>query len=845
MKRTPACILILLISVLSYGQLAYYFPEKGDYNISLPPPDLFFGYSIGDHHTRYDLIVEYLRVLAEKSERAEFEVFGYTEELRPQVILTISSPQNLSRLDEIRKEHLKLSDPLTGEKPDPAALPVIIQLGFNVHGNEASAGEASLLAAYYLTASLNDEMEEILNNCIIFIEPVLNPDGRERFVSWVNQNKGYYLSADPSDREHNEPWPGGRTNHYWFDLNRDWLPLTQIESRNRMERFQLWRPNIVTDQHEMGTNSTFFFEPTKKGAENPIVTPENYTRLNNLFAKGYTEELNKVDHYYDSGNSFDNSYPGYGSTYADLHGGLAILFEQASTRGLMQETDMGYILKFRTGTKNQLMGALSTVRTASKNREMLNDYMIRFHQDAITEAGQSQVKGYIFGDQHDQGKTLAFADLLTRHSIDFYTPADDIIGASALFEKEYSFFVPTKQARYKMVQTMFETNLEFPDSIFYDATAWAMVYSYGIPFEPLSKIPGAASKTGRGARNAETPPLSTYGYLFSWSDYFSPALLNRLMSKGIRVRSAWRPFTAETNKGEISFCRGSVLIPVPYQNMTPEELYGIIKSVASETHIKIYSVKSSVTEDGPWLGNGSFKALRKPEILIFMDDGVSSSGAGTTWHLLDAVMGIGATKVSAGSFSRLNYNKYNTIIMPSGSYNIFGEGDINRLKDWVRGGGNLIATGQAVQFLAAKGFMELKYNNQEMPVAEGADYSTAGSERGKHSIGGVFCNADIDITHPLGFGYYDKRITVYRNHSTFVKTADRVESNVVVYTDNPLLSGFVSEEKRSLLPGVLSTGSFSFGRGHITIFIDDPLFRGCWPGTAKIFLNAIFMGPGV
>lgn len=845
MKKVSVCVLALLISGMSFGQLSYYFPEKGDYDISLPSPDLFLGYSIGDHHTRYDLMVEYLRLLAEKSDRAEFEIFGYTEELRPQVILTISSPENLSRLDEIRKAHLKLSDPFESEMPDLSSLPVVIQLGFNVHGNEASAGEASLLAAYYLTASLDDEMDEMLNNSIIFIEPVLNPDGRERFVSWVNQNKGYSLSADPSDREHTEPWPGGRTNHYWFDLNRDWLPLTQKESRNRMERFHLWRPNVITDHHEMGTNSTFFFEPTKKGSENPIVTPENYNKLNNLFARGYAEELSKVDHYYDSGNSFDNSYPGYGSSYADLHGGVAILFEQASTRGLMQETDMGYILRFRKGIKNQVTGALSTVRTASKNMEMLNDYMIRFHRDAVSEAERGTVKGYIFGDNHDRGKTLAYADLLKRHSIDFYKPASDISGASALFEKEYSFFVPTAQARYKMVQTMFETNSHFPDSIFYDATAWAMAYSYGIPFEQLSKTPEANTVTSEIASGDNPPPLSTYGYLFSWSDYYSPALLNRLMNKGVRVRSAWTPFSAETDKGEIHFCRGSVLIPVPYQDMTPEELYKIIEAAASETHIKIYSVESSVTLTGPWLGNGSFKALRVPEILLFTDDGVSSSGAGTTWHLLDAVMGIKTVKTAAGRFGRTDINRYNTIIMPSGSYTMFSEDDISRLKEWVRRGGNLIATGQAVQFLSTNEFVKLQYNKPEIKVPDGTDYSSSRLERGKHSIGGIFCSAGIDITHPLGFGYQDKQITVYRNHTTFVNPAERVENNVVLYTSDPVVSGYVSEENGKLLPGLLSTGSFSYGRGNITLFIDDPLFRGCWPGTSKMMLNAIFLGSGV
>lgn len=846
MKKASICFLLILTSLISsFGQLSWYFPEKSEFSTSLPSPDLFFGYSIGDHHTRYDLIVEYFRLLAEKSDRAEFEMFGYTEEMRPQIILTISSPENLARLEEIREEHLKLTEPGLSDIPAPGDLPVIIQLGFNVHGNEASAGEASLLAAYYLTASLDEEMEEILANSIIFIEPVLNPDGRERFVSWVNQNKGYNVSADPFDREHNEPWPGGRTNHYWFDLNRDWLPLSQKESRNRMERFHKWRPNVVTDHHEMGSGSTFFFEPTKKGSENPIVTSENYLRLNNLFAAGYAEELNNIDHYYDSGNSFDNSYPGYGSSYADLNGGVAILFEQASTRGLMHETAQGYILKFRLGIRNQVTGALSTVRTAVKNREMLNDYMIRFHKDAMAEAGRSPVKAYVFGDRYDRGRTLAFADLLQRHSVKFYTPSGDIRGASSLFEKEYSFVVPVQQPRYKMVQSMFEANREFPDSTFYDATAWAMIYSYGLPFEELKSLPEPGETTDIRIISSEIPPLSTYGYLFSWSDYYAPALLNQLMRSGVRTSSAWAPFTAVTNSGTNEFCRGSVLIPVPYQDMSPEELYDIIKTVAGDTHIKIHSVESAVTVAGPWLGGGDFKPMENPDILLLTDDGVSSSSAGTMWHLLDAVMDIEVTRVAAANYSRTDINRYNTIIMPSGNYSSFSEEDKNSLKEWVRRGGNLIATGQAVQFLSSAGLTELEYENSTVPAQPDVNYATASADRGKHSLGGVFCSAVIDITHPLGFGYQKDKITVYRNHSTFIKPLKGNENNVVIYTDDPLISGFATAERERMLPGKLSTGSIRVGRGHITLFIDDPVFRGCWPGTSRMVLNAIFLGPGV
>lgn len=836
----PAILLVTTLNRID-AQSDYYFPGSNSFDPGIPTPEQFFGYPIGDHHTRYDRIVEYFNLLAESSDRASFEIFGYTEELRPQVILTITSPANHNRLDEIRKMHLSLSDPYSKEKPDLASLPLIIQLGYNVHGNEASGGEASLLTAYYLVASNNEEMAAILDNSVIFIEPVLNPDGRERFTSWVNMNKSYRPVADPAEREHTEAWPGGRTNHYWFDLNRDWLPLSQLESRNRMERFQQWRPNVITDHHEMGTSSTFFFEPTKKGSENPIVTGENYIRLNNLFAASYAKALDEIDHYYDSGNSFDNSYPGYGSSYADVNGGLAILFEQASTRGLMQETDLGYTLHFSTGIMNQLTGALTTVRTAVENRIMLNDYMVRFYRDAMTEAARDPVKAYVFGDSHDLGRTMAFVDLLLRHGIEVRSLDQDV----RKFPREKSFVVPVQQPQYKLVRTMFEANLEFPDSIFYDATAWAMVYAYGIPFEGVSKMPATGKIITNSNIAASQPEFSSFGYIIDWSEYYSPRALNKLLEKGIRVKAAWEPFSIKSGDNEIDLGRGSILVPVPYQDITAEKVYEIITEISDIPGIRIYPVNTAVTTQGPWMGNGSFKTVENQKILMFTGDGISSSVAGTIWHLLDTRMNIAVTRSDLSRFSRLNLNRYTTIIMPEGNYSQLGDQDIIRLGDWVSSGGNLIAIGSAASYLDSRKIINIEIARRENNLPDRIDYDKLRSESGKQAIGGIYCRADLDITHPLGFGYKEREITVYRDHSLFIKPVAGESSNVVIYPDNPVISGFVTTDNRSLLGGTVSLASLRKGRGHITLFIDDPTFRGCWYGTDKMLMNAIFFGGGI
>jgi hypothetical protein len=837
MKRL--LFIILLLPCLSIiAQESYYFNADTEFNSEIKSPEKFLGYKIGDHHSRYDKMVEYMKYLSESSERVSFEYFGQSVERRPQIILTISSPSNLANLEDIRKQHLQLSDPENVVQVDKS-IPVIVQLGFNIHGNEASGGEASLLAAYYLAAAQGPEIDNTLENSVIFIEPVLNPDGRGRFVTWANMNRNDHASPDGNDREHNEAWPGGRTNHYWFDLNRDWLPLVQQESVHRMIRFHKWRPNVITDHHEMGTNSTFFFEPTKPGSENQLVPVENYNKLNTLFAKEYSKVLDKAGHYYDSGRSFDNSYPGYGSSYADINGGLAILFEQASTRGLIQTTDLGYDMHFSLGIKNQLLCALSTVRTSVDNKEMLNDYMFRFYKDALKEAGTDKNKAYVFGDKNDHGRTREFVKLLRRHSIDVYELSSEISKEGESFTSGSAFVVPTRQAQYKMVKTMFEANNTFPDSLFYDATAWALIYSYGLPFAGLDKMPAVGQKNEIANPEARKFTKSNYGYIFEWSEYYSASTLAKLHDAGVLVRGAWDHVTINT-EGELrTFGRGSIFIPVQYQEMDGDMLYSTIGKIASQNSIDIYTIESSMTASGPWAGNGSFRSLENPKVLLVTGDGVSSSSAGTLWHMLDIRVGINLTKTDISRFSRINLHDYNTLILPSGTYSALPESVSNNIAAWVRKGGKILSVGSSMNYL--KSIKLISFETKRADIEDKRiDFNISRLESGKHSIGGVFVSADLDITNPLGFGYSTRKITVYKNNRSFVKMISGTTSNVVVYNTDPVISGYVSKENLDLFEGSASLLQFRAGRGSVTVFVDDPVFRGCWYGTDKLVMNAIF-----
>ena len=835
-------IWLCLFACVATAQSEYYFPGKDSFDPDIPSPEDFLGYPVGDHHTRYDLMVDYFRLLGEISPRASFEVFGESVERRPQIILTISSEQNMQRLEEIRKSHLGLTDPeLRALEYDN--IPVIIQLGYNVHGNEASGGEASLLTAYWLLASRDPEIAGILDNSVIFIEPVLNPDGRSRFSSWVNMNRGNPPVADPNDREHTEAWPGGRTNHYWFDLNRDWLPLTQQESRNRVMRFHNWVPNVVTDHHEMGTNSTFFFEPTKKGSENQIISMENYRELNNLFAAEYSKALDAISHYYESGDSFDNSYPGYGSTYADVHGGLAILFEQASTRGLIQTTDLGYDLEFKLGIRNQLFGALTTVRTAVREKEKLNEYMHRFYISAVKEAISDPVKAYIFGDKNDHGRTREFIDLLNLHNIEVYKLQKESTIDGKQFIPGTAFVVPTQQSQYKMVRTIFEPVMDFRDSLFYDASAWAMVYAYGLPFAGSTRPVPVSERVKSLSIETRIPEKSTIGYVFDWSDFYSGRALSFLMDKGLKVKSSGRPFTILTDGGQIEFGRGTILLPVPYQDIGAEKIHEIVISASKAAGINVYSVKSSYSLDGPWLGSANFASLSTPSVLLLTGDGVSSSVAGEIWHMFDTKLNMPVTKADISRFGRISLSDYSVIILASGSFGSLGEREVTALGEWVSEGGSLIATGSSISWLNSKKLVDVKIDSRFRQEEENRiDYEISRQETGKHSIGGIFCSVDLDITHPLGYGYSNRSVVVYRNSTMSVSKVGSATSNVAVYTDDPLVSGFITDENLERIRNSASVIALNRGRGNIILFVDDPVFRGCWFGTAKMLMNAVFFG---
>ncbi|MGB3463882.1 MAG: M14 family zinc carboxypeptidase, partial [Cyclobacteriaceae bacterium] len=413
--RILLCAILLTISLAANSQ-DYFFGKYKPFNQEIPTPETFLGYPIGEQHTRHDMIVAYLEKLADLSDRATITYYGKTYENRKLVILNISSRNHINNLSSLREQHVAAIQP--NSKSSSAELPLFINLAYNVHGNEPSSSEAALLTAYTLVASENKEILQMLDETVVFVDPTINPDGRDRHTQWANSHKGNPVVDDPLDIEHSEKSPNGRTNHYNFDLNRDWWLAIHPESRGKLTWYHKWYPNVVTDFHEMGTNSTYFFEPMKAiASKDPIMPKENYTTLNESFASQFAKDLDGIGSMYFTKEVFDGTYPGYGSSYPDLQGALALLFEQASSRGHAQRQNTGERLTFAFTIRNQYTSSFATIKAAIDNKQILQDYQKKFFQSALTNAGASKTKAYVFGDPDDVSRTNAFIDKLLLHKI--------------------------------------------------------------------------------------------------------------------------------------------------------------------------------------------------------------------------------------------------------------------------------------------------------------------------------------------------------------------------------------------------------------------------------------------
>ncbi|MDX2246152.1 MAG: M14 family zinc carboxypeptidase [Bacteroidia bacterium] len=828
-------------ALFSQISLDYYLPQGITYDPAVPKPSEILDYEVGEWHVSHDQLVYYMREMDRLSNRISLEVIGRTYENRPLLHLVITSPENHRNLEEIRQKHIALTWPDKAGNLDIRQMPVVVHMGYSIHGNEASGSNAALLVVYFLAAAQGEWIDRLLKNEIIIIDPSFNPDGMNRFASWVNTHRGInVLNADANSREHNEAWPRGRTNHYWFDLNRDWLPVQLPESRARLEKYHQWKYNYLTDHHEMGSSSTFFFQPGIPSRTHPL-TPEGAVSLTYKMSPYYSAALDSIGSLYFTEEDYDDFFYGKGSTYPEINGGVGILFEQASSRGFIQETENG-LLTFPFTIKNQFTTSLATLKGTLALRTELLEYQRDFYQKALTEAETDPVKAYVFSAGKDFSRARELAEIALRHEVEVFRLVKPLDISGNLFTPENSYIIPLKQRQYRLIQAMFEKRTTFEDSLFYDISAWTFPLAFAVQYEGLDKKTFQAELLGarvsfENPRGSVNGGKSDYAYAFEWFDYYSPIALNQLMNKGIRVKVATQPFGIKEGP---RFDYGSILIPVQGQELNPEELYQVVKEIAeAENGPTVFSLSSGMTT-GVRLGSETFKTLEKPRIALAVDGNVNSYEAGQAWHLLDARYGMDVTLLPESRITSGDLDEYNTLILVHGNYG-FSAGD--RLRLWLEKGGVIVADKGAVRWLSQQGFSQIKMkttpeNSRDTLFA----YEDRTNIEEAQSINGAICQTKVDLSHPLGFGLGQETLPVFRNARIFMEKSENPWANPVMYSDKPLMSGYLSDENVEVLRNTAAVTVVKAGKGRIIALADDPNFRAFWYGTNKIFMNAIYFG---
>ena len=805
--------------------LSYYLPNER-YNSEIPTPKEIIGHEVGEWHVTHDKLVMYMRALAKASDRITIEERGKTYEDRPLLLLTITSPNNHKNLEEIRNKHIDATNDTSVSTDNP----VVVYQGFSIHGNEPSGSNAALAVAYYLAASVSSETQNLLDNTVILFDPSFNPDGLQRFAYWANVNKSKNINPDPNDREYNEIWPRGRTNHYQFDMNRDWLPVQLPESKARIATFHKWLPNILTDHHEMGSNSSFFFQPGIPSRTNPL-TPQMNQDLTKEIATYHAKALDNIGSLYYSEESFDDFYYGKGSTFPDINGGIGILFEQGSSRGHAQETDNG-ILTFPFTIRNQVTAAFSTLEAAKSMREKLLKYQQDFYEESRNTGSN---KAIVFGDEKDAAKTYHLAEVLKRHQVKIHDLKSDFTANGKNFKKGYSYVVPMNQKNQRLVKAMFDVRTTFKDSLFYDVSAWTFNHAFGVDYAENISL----SKAGEEIDKLEMPTAgvsfkSNYGYLMPWNEYYAPKALNAILQKGLRAKVSMKNF----KNGGKSYDYGTIFIPVQNQKISDDEMYNFLSIIAKESATKIYGVTTGLN-DGIDLGSNNFRAITAPKVAMLVGDGVAGNDSGEIWHLFDQRFDMHLTRLDTRYFNRVDIAKYTHIIIPSSGLE---KAAVEKLKTWVRNGGVLVGYKNTARWLSSNNMISLNFERTKRDSIKGVSFEERSLQSGAQVIGGTIFEANIDRSHPVNFGYKNDKLALFRNSTMFLKADKNSYNNPIQYTSKPLLSGYISKENAKVIPNTVPFKVQRFGRGRVAVFTDNTNFRAFWYGTNKLLMNTIFFG---
>ncbi|MBY5994028.1 M14 family zinc carboxypeptidase [Ferrimonas balearica] len=829
-----AALLTLLsaLSPLQASPLSLLAPEAA-HQAEITTPEAHFDGAVGSRHLRHDEVSGYLQVLAEQSPRVTLESIGRSYQGRTQLAAIITSEANQARLPQLLAERQAVG---RGERSDG---PLVIWLAYSIHGDEASGLHSSALFAYHLAASQSEEVRRWLAEAIIVITPSQNPDGNDRFANWANGYRGRVASGHNWHREHYQGWPSGRVNHYWADLNRDWLYQAHPESRGRVAFFQRWLPHVVSDYHEMGHQSSYFFQPGVPERTHPL-TPEQNQELTARIGRHHAEALDALYQPYFAREAFDDFYYGKGSTYPDINGAVGILFEQATARGLERDNDRGGVT-LTTGVRNHLATSFSTVRGALAEAEALKGYQSQFFAEAMKQGKGRRGAGYLVSARGDANRLKAFAEILASHRIEFQWLTEAVEQNDQRFDTG-DLFVPFAQHQYRLLEALFDRRTEFADNTFYDVSAFSAELAFDLTLAETRRAPPRSTKAPEPAAVDYAAPALQW--LIPWQDRLAPAALNRLLEAGIRVRFAEAPGRLSGRDGALDYQRGALTVLGDQPGLA-----NALVSIERELGIQAQPVISGQALAGSDLGSRRFHAVKavKPAILIGRD--VSQYEAGMLWYYLDRVLGIETVLLDGEYFNRAPLSEFTHLFLVDGGYTKLRSG-ADRIRRFVDGGGTLVAWKRAVARLADWDLvaMEVKQRDFFEPefvhAGDALQFAHRDHQDARRTIGGAIVNWKLDNTHPLGFGL-GASLPMMKDREISLVAKERAGRTVAHYDEGLLLSGFMAPEYQKALAGEVAAQVQSQGRGQYVLLADNPLFRNFWLGAEYLVANSLFMVPAL
>jgi hypothetical protein len=844
------------------------YPESG-YDPSIPEPGDFLGHKLGTRFTSHRDVVGYLERLAEISPRCRLYRYGRTYEGRELVYLVISSPENVKNVEELRAANLRLADP--SFKPTRGfydKAPIFVWLSFCIHGNEASSTETALALSYHLAADTSGGTSRLLDETVVIIDPLLNPDGRERYVAFYTSRMGAEPDGNRFAWEHDEPWPSGRFNHYLFDLNRDWSWLTQIESKSRVKAYLAWKPQVHVDFHEMYASSSYFFFPPAEPL-NPNYPLHSVKKWTEVFGEANARAFDERGWAYFTEEEFDMFYPGYGDSWPTFHGATGMTYEQAghSRAGLLLERRDGVALTLADRMEHHFLSALTTIETAAANRAERLESFHEFFVDGVRGAGKESVKAYVLPAGKDPAETDDLVGLLLAHGIEVLKAEEGFRGerlydmdGRRVGSKEFSpgtYVVPMAQPLRRFAKSLIEPETELPDTFFYDITAWSLPLAYGVEAFAARKMPRCrlAEVTSpprpRGGLIGSDP---LFGFLVPWTGNGAPRMLSALLERGFYVRFAAKSFRS----GGRDFGAGTLIVPA---GRNPDSTAAVVQRLAGRFGVQVYAASSGRTSKGIDLGSNKTHYIKPVTVGVLGGPGTNPTSLGAVWFLLDRVYRVKHSVIDLEDIARTDLSKFDVLILPD-DRNEDGEGKaydskmdssaVASVKDWVRRGGVFIGLGGGAAF-ACKDHAGLssvclkkkdgKKGEEKEKKAEAA-YPTLEEKRKKREldkIPGTVLRVKIDQGHPLAFGY-DGEIRIIKTTRTIFEASDDV--NVVGYfPDGAKVAGFISRENEKLLAGTPYLVEERVGKGHVVLYLDDPDFRLFWHGLDRLFLNGIYFMP--